>query len=231
MTYLGEKFSINSSPIIPYPSVCFSLSISNQVRTKSEKSRQSEKREPAYHKTKWEPFEDDLLRKSVEIHGCKNWTAVSTHVPKRGPKQCRERWTAQINPMLSKDEWKEEEDQIIFDKHDEFGNSWARIASFLNGRSANCVKNRFNWLKRKSLVRKESESKNEKDARKPRMLPMPILSSYTVHRGISDSFPQETPNYISSPPSSTNDSEIEQFDYESTEDYFDDFSSLSDWIE
>lgn len=231
MASLGEKFAIHSSPNILYPSVYFSLSISNQVAIKSEKSRSSDKKEPAYHKIKWEPFEDDLLRKSVEIHGCKNWTAVSTHVPKRGPKQCRERWTAQINPLLSKDEWKEEEDQIIIDKHDELGNSWARIASFLNGRSANSVKNRFNWLKRKSLVKRDSESKIEKDAVKSRMLPMPILSSYTVHRSINDSFTQETPNYISSPPSSTNDSDIEQFDYENTEDYFDDFSSLSDWME
>ncbi|KAH0787516.1 Myb-like DNA-binding domain containing protein [Histomonas meleagridis] len=102
-------------------------------------------------KTKWTPEEDDLLRKSVEIHGNKNWTAVSTLVPGRNPKQCRERWTAQLDPNLTKDNWTVQEDTTLLHIHKLHGNSWTRIASFLPGRSPTSVKNRFNWLSRRNL--------------------------------------------------------------------------------
>lgn len=102
-------------------------------------------------KSKWTPAEDDLLRKSVEIHGTRNWAAVCTLVPGRNPKQCRERWTAQLDPNLTKDNWTVQEDSTLLHIHKLHGNSWSRIASFLPGRSPTSVKNRFNWLSRRNL--------------------------------------------------------------------------------
>ncbi|OHS98566.1 Myb-like DNA-binding domain containing protein [Tritrichomonas foetus] len=90
-----------------------------------------------------------MLRNSVKIHGTKNWTAVSTLVPGRNPKQCRERWTAQLDPALTRDDWTPQEDATLLHIHKLHGNAWAKIASFLPGRSSNAVKNRFNWLSRR----------------------------------------------------------------------------------
>lgn len=105
----------------------------------------------SYRKSKWTPDEDNLLRRSVEIHGNENWTAVATLVPGRNPKQCRERWTAQLDPALTRDDWTPQEDAILLHVHKSHGNSWARIAAFLPGRSSNAVKNRYNWLARRHL--------------------------------------------------------------------------------
>ena len=102
-------------------------------------------------KTKWTPEEDEMLRKSVEIHGIKNWTAVSDLVPGRNPKQCRERWTAQLDPNLSKDNWTEQEDQILLRTQKIHGNAWSKISTYLTGRSPTAVKNRYNWLSRRKI--------------------------------------------------------------------------------
>jgi len=107
-----------------------------------------------YKKSKWTPAEDRALVESVKIHGTKNWIAVSTLVPGRNSKQCRERWTAQLDPTLNHNEFTPQEDAIIIFQHQANGPIWAKIATFLPGRSATAVKNRFNWLSRRHLPQK-----------------------------------------------------------------------------
>lgn len=135
----------NSTPQPSPPSVPVYSPISRSPRTPEPNMGSS------YRKLKWTPEEDDMLRQSVQIHGTKNWTAVSTLVPGRNPKQCRERWTAQLDPALTRDNWTPQEDATLLHIQKLHGNSWARIASFLPGRSSNAVKNRFNWLARRHL--------------------------------------------------------------------------------
>ena len=108
----------------------------------------------AYKKSKWTPVEDKALIESVKIHGTKNWIAVSSLVPGRNSKQCRERWTAQLDPTLNHNEFSPQEDAIIIFQHQANGPIWAKIATFLPGRSATSVKNRFNWLSRRHLPQK-----------------------------------------------------------------------------
>lgn len=105
----------------------------------------------SYRKSKWTQAEDESLMESVRIHGTRNWTAVSALVPGRNPKQCRERYTAQLAPGLTKDEWTAAEDDILLRYHSTCGNAWAKIATFLPGRAPNAVKNRYNWLSRRHL--------------------------------------------------------------------------------
>lgn len=105
----------------------------------------------SYQKSKWTPEEDAMLRKAVEIHGVKNWTAVASLVLKRNPKQCRERWISQIDPSLIRDDWTEKEDQQIIELQQRYGNLWTKISQFIPGRSSNAIKNRYNWLMRRNM--------------------------------------------------------------------------------
>lgn len=62
----------------------------------------------------------------------------------RSAKQWRERWDVSVNPQIKKAEWTEEEDKIIIQLHEKYGNRWSLIATQLKGRSDNAIKNRFN---------------------------------------------------------------------------------------
>ena len=99
-----------------------------------------------YHKAKWMPEEDNRLILGIQTYGTKNWTAISTFVPRRSPKQCRERWTGQLDPSLNKEAWDPQEDSYLINLQKHLGNSWAKISNFLPGRSANSVKNRYKLL-------------------------------------------------------------------------------------
>jgi hypothetical protein len=122
---------------------------------------------------KWTKEEDRRLREAVEGMGAQKWTAIAAVVGDRTGKQCRERWTAHLNPELSVDPWTAEEDRLICELHNELGNQWSRIGRELNGRSANAVKNRFNYIKRRNLrVAKEARKK----AASPVSCPMPIIT-------------------------------------------------------
>lgn len=49
---------------------------------------------------KWGKENDEALLKAVKIYGTKKWSSVSTIVPGKNTKQCRERWQ-QLNPPSS----------------------------------------------------------------------------------------------------------------------------------
>ena len=112
-------------------------------------------------KTKWTPEEDKLLTDAVNELGTNNWTLIATRVSGRTGKQCRERWTGQICPTISKVSWTHTEDMLLFQYQRLFGNKWAQIAQFLPNRSPISVKNRWNWYLRhqSSQIVQETVSK------------------------------------------------------------------------
>lgn len=73
----------------------------------------------------------------------------------QNPKQWRERWRNHLDPRINKDPWKPEEELIFIEKHKIYGNKWAEIAKFLDGRNDNSVKNYFYSSVRK-IIRKIS---------------------------------------------------------------------------
>lgn len=101
-----------------------------------------------HKKTKWTNEEDQMLIESVRTNGMNNWSIVAQMVPGRSGKQCRERWTNQLSPNLTKDSWSPQEDKILMEQQKIHGNLWAKISASLPGRSANSIKNRFSWLSR-----------------------------------------------------------------------------------
>lgn len=115
----------------------------------------------------WLSFEDDALKVIVIENGARNWISIAKELnekvhkglPMRQGKQCRERWYNHLCPSLHKGKWSASEDLTILEKQKEIGNRWSEIASLLEGRTENQVKNRF-----KSLMRKAKNlGNNEKD--------------------------------------------------------------------
>lgn len=109
---------------------------------KSKKSKTSSK------KVKWTEQEDQMLIQSIEQVGTSNWSLVASYLPGRSGKQCRERWTNQLDPMLNRDNWTPHEDALLLYNQQIYGNCWSKIMQFLPGRSSNSVKNRWCWLTR-----------------------------------------------------------------------------------
>lgn len=98
----------------------------------------------------WTDEENRILTELCEKwgDGPKNWNEIARHIEGRSPKQCRERWSFNLDPRVKHGPWSKEEDQKLLELQGRFGNQWSRIARIISGRSENAVKTRFKSLRR-----------------------------------------------------------------------------------
>lgn len=98
---------------------------------------------PGVIKGPWSQEEDQKLMEWVTQEGAAKWSQCAKIIPGRSGKQCRERWLNNLHPEIKRGKWTAEEDNKLFELHKEFGSAWSKISTHLQGRTENCVKNRF----------------------------------------------------------------------------------------
>ncbi len=112
--------------------------------------------QPGLIKGHWTEEEDRLLSSLVvaPAQGLTSWVAVAKHIPGRTAKQCRERYSLNLDPDINRGPWTAAEDERLLLLHGRIGNRWAEISSQMSTagrggvRTENAVKTRFKSLSR-----------------------------------------------------------------------------------
>ncbi|CAN0923595.1 Transcription factor MYB16 [Linum grandiflorum] len=102
----------------------------------------------------WTPEEDQKLLAYIEKHGHGSWRALPAKAGlQRCGKSCRLRWTNYLRPDIKRGKFSLQEEQTIIQLHALLGNRWAAIASHLDKRTDNEIKNHWNTHLKKRLER------------------------------------------------------------------------------
>nr|AOW41206.1 R2R3 Myb transcription factor [Clarkia gracilis subsp. albicaulis] len=90
----------------------------------------------------WTANEDALLKQCIQTYGEGNWHLVPDRAGlNRCRKSCRLRWLNYLKPGLNREEFQEDEIDLIIRLHKLFGKKWSLIAGRLPGRTNNDIKN------------------------------------------------------------------------------------------
>ena len=82
----------------------------------------------------WTEEEDRLLAEGQAVFG-NRWSEVCKSIPGKNGQQCAQRWRHRVNPEIKKEKWSKEEDEALTRLVNQYGNSWAKIARNIPGRT------------------------------------------------------------------------------------------------
>ncbi|KMZ59422.1 hypothetical protein ZOSMA_68G00080 [Zostera marina] len=100
----------------------------------------------------WSPEEDEKLYNHIIRYGVGCWSTVPQQAGlQRCGKSCRLRWLNYLRPDLKRGTFSQEDEDLIISLHQVLGNKWSQIASHLQGRTDNEIKNFWNSTLKKKL--------------------------------------------------------------------------------
>jgi Myb-like DNA-binding domain len=124
---------------------------------------------PASNSQRWSKCEEKRLVEAVQLHGIKNWIAVSEHVTSKNngwfvtftcyynrymipylhfddviTAQCRQRWLKCSNPTITKGRWTEKEDNMLISFMEETHHTWKQASEKIPGRTSKLCRDRWN---------------------------------------------------------------------------------------
>lgn len=94
--------------------------------------------------------EDDRLKALVMRYGEEKWELITSKMPKRSSRQCRERWMNYLSPTVKNCPWSAEEDDLLRAQVLKFGHRWRTMSALFPGRTDINLKNRWNLLMARS---------------------------------------------------------------------------------
>ncbi|KAF5471886.1 hypothetical protein F2P56_008650 [Juglans regia] len=106
----------------------------------------------------WVEEEDERLTTFVSLMGERRWDSIARASGlQRSGKSCRLRWMNYLRPDLKHGQLSIDEERIILQLHELWGNKWSKIARRLPGRTDNEIKNywRTHLRKRTQLAQEE----------------------------------------------------------------------------
>jgi len=154
------------------------------------KPKGGKKKKAAKGKRLWEKYEDEAVEQLVKKHGIKKWSLIAEKldteykIKGRNGKQCRERWHNHLNPFVKKLPLSDGEEKLIFEKHREYGNKWAEIAKYLNGRTDNVIKNYFYATLRRQF-RKITKKMKGKSYPPPKEITLQYINRIMMENNLS----------------------------------------------
>lgn len=160
--YLLQLVGNSPSPVWSEYAPFFTNKTTQQIAERWEKVL-----DPHLVKGSWTREEDEMIINFVAQNGTKNWTKLASQLKGRIGKQCRERWRNHLDPEVNTEPWSAEEDQILIEMHETYGNQWVKIAEKLKGRSDNAVKNRWNSTLKKRLEYQKTGAPRPRRGRPP----------------------------------------------------------------
>ena len=84
----------------------------------------------------WRSFEDERLKKAIELYGTTDWMKISSYIGTgRTRSQCAQRWHRCLDPSISKQKWTPQEIEKLKRIVAEVGeNSWSKVANKMQTR-------------------------------------------------------------------------------------------------
>jgi hypothetical protein len=148
---------------------------------------------PGISKGSWKKEEDIQLIQLIQRFG-KCWNIVSKFIPNRSSKQIRDRYLNTLDPWIKKEKFKPEEDAKIMELYYQYGTAWTKISKHIEGRTGDCIKNRFySYLKKiihkdefLFLKYKKSTKKKRRKMRKSLMMKYSSKQIQNIERDLEN---------------------------------------------